>query len=408
MTEAELNTDFQSVFLKNDYDRGVSESAEGDEIMTENTSLSNVNELTSDILNYTKPSKSPISEAKTLENTAENDDFSIESDVSSLPPKDHPTDNEWLDIMGSGNFKKKILKPGIGYDTRPERGDEVTVDIKYFLNQVLFEENQDLKFIVGDYDVIQGLDLVVCLMEKSEVAKVIIPAKLAYGKIGRSPDIPPESDIECDIELKEVVTIDQTSLTVLERLQLGDKKRIRGNFFYERTEYIDAIHCYERAASYLEGVRDSSGSTTEESQKVVDMQIKVYNNMAASHLKLSAYKAALKSVESVLKVQPKNVKALFRKAKILGVQGLTDEAITFLKYAASLEPETKIIQAELTKLRNQKKKEEQSQKAMYRRMFPQIETKKTSSFSKITIWKAVSVGVMAAVAGMAAYRQFHS
>jgi len=134
------------------------------------------------------------------------------------------------------------------------------------------------------------------------------------------------------------------------------KKRSRGNFFYGRGEYIDAIHCYERAGDYLDGVRNCSESTPELLQEVVNMRLKVYNNTAACHLKLSAYGAALKSVESVLKVQPNNVKALYRKGKILGIKGSTDEAIACMIRAAMLEPETKVIQSELMKLRNRRKK----------------------------------------------------
>ncbi len=45
-------------------------------------------------------------------------------------------------------------------------------------------------------------------------------------------------------------------------------------------------------------------------------RLKAYNNMAAAQLKLQAYGPAMKSVEAVLKCQPKNVKALFRKGKV--------------------------------------------------------------------------------------------
>lgn len=330
-----------------------------------------------------------------------------EKNESETPEKEK--DEEWLDIMGSGDFKKKTIKPGLGQDTRPTRGDYVVVDASYYVNGTLFEEKVDLKFIIGDLDVIQGIDLVVCLMEKGEKAKVMIPSKLAYGTVGLLPDVPPNADIECDIELKEIEPINEETLSVAERLKLGNEKRSRGNFFYDRAQFIDAIHCYERAAEYLDGVRDGSNSSPEELQEVVDMRLKVYNNMAASHLKLNAYSAALKSVESVLKVQPKNVKALFRKGKILGTQGLTDEAIACMKAVANLEPETKVIQVELTKLRNRKKKEEQTQKAMYQRMFKSEPKKIPSPVSQFRKWSFISCGVLAVAIGSAvAYRQYHT
>ncbi|KAG8188044.1 hypothetical protein JTE90_009918 [Oedothorax gibbosus] len=315
-------------------------------------------------------------------------------------------EDEWLDIMGSGNFKKKVLKPGLGHETRPSRGDMVTVNYKIYLNDSLIEEKENLKFIVGDLDVIQGIDLVVCLMEKQEKAKVLIPSKLAFGKLGRPPSVPADANIECDVELKDVEDPNY-DLTVTERLKFGNEKRLRGNYFYERGEYLESIHCYERAIEYLDGVRDCSNSSKEESQEIVNIRIKVYNNMAASHLKLSAYDSALSSVELVLKVQPQNVKALFRKAKILGEKGSTDEALSCIKIAARLEPNTKVIQTELTKLINKKKKEEQSQKAMYQRMFPKSEPKKSSA--KVYKWSMLAGGgVLALAVGIAAYRHIHT
>ncbi|GFU44348.1 peptidyl-prolyl cis-trans isomerase FKBP8 [Nephila pilipes] len=263
-----------------------------------------------------------------------------EIENASLDAQDLAED-EWLDISGSGNFKKKIIKKGLGQDTRPFRGDLVIADISLYAKSVLIEENRDLKFIVGDLDVLQGIDLVAHLMEKGEKAKVIIPPKLAYGKKGRLPHVTPDTEIECDIEIKEVQRVDMDSLSAAEKLQYGSDKRLRGNTYYERGDYVDAVHCYERAIAYLDSIHDCSGMSTEDSQEIVNMRIKVHNNLAASHLKLSAYSAALNSVELVLKVQPKNVKALFRKAKILGAQGSTDEAIVCLSLAANLEPDTK-------------------------------------------------------------------
>ncbi|GFR22335.1 peptidylprolyl isomerase [Trichonephila clavata] len=327
-------------------------------------------------------------------------------DMFSCALKDTDED-EWLDILGNGSFKKKIIKKGLGPDTYPLRGDIVTADISLYAKDSLIEKNKDIKFIVGDLDVLQGIDLVSHLMEKEEKAKVIIPPKLAYGEKGCFPYVASDTDIECDIEIKEVQHVDINSLSVSEKLKYGNDKRLRGNYFYDRGDFVDSVHCYERAIAYLDSIHDCSGMSTEESQSIVDMRIKVHNNMAAAHLKLSAYSAGLHSVELVLKVQPKNVKALFRKAMILGAQGFTDEAIVCLRFAASLEPDTKIIQVELNKFENKRKKEVQSQKAMYQRMFPQTSPRK-SSFSKALKWSLVTGSVLAVAVGMAAYRQYHS
>lgn len=53
-----------------------------------------------------------------------------------------------------------------------------------------------------------------------------------------------------------------------------------------------------------------------ELQELLEIRVKVYNNLAAAQMKISAYDAALTSVDNVLRCQPENVKALFRKGKV--------------------------------------------------------------------------------------------
>lgn len=55
---------------------------------------------------------------------------------------------------------------------------------------------------------------------------------------------------------------------------------------------------------------------SDELRELFDDRIKTLNNMAQAQLKLQAYEPALNSVDAVLKCQPKNVKALFRKGKV--------------------------------------------------------------------------------------------
>ena len=56
--------------------------------------------------------------------------------------------------------------------------------------------------------------------------------------------------------------------------------------------------------------------TKSQIQDLIEIRIKVYNNLAAAQMKISAYDTALSSVDNVLRCQPENVKALFRKGKV--------------------------------------------------------------------------------------------
>lgn len=132
---------------------------------------------------------------------------------------------------GNDQLKKKVLEEGKGRDSRPQKGQNVKINLKTCLSDgTLVEEQSDLSFTLGDGDVIQvkwtilfkwksknglisqshkrfyivcfifltsvsfsysmklffqALDLTVMLMEMGEKALVQANAKYAYGERGR-------------------------------------------------------------------------------------------------------------------------------------------------------------------------------------------------------------------------------
>ncbi len=67
-----------------------------------------------------------------------------------------------------------------------------------------------------------------------------------------------------------------------------------------------------------------------EADKLIDERIKVYNNLSAAQLKVNVPDDALHSIEVVLKLQPHNVKALFRKGMVGTLRKC--KIITFCQY----------------------------------------------------------------------------
>lgn len=61
-------------------------------------------------------------------------------------------------------------------------------------------------------------------------------------------------------------------------------------------------------------------------------------------MKICAWDAALISIDAVLTCKPENVKALYRKGKILDMKGNVNSAIPLLQKAAILDPENRAIQ----------------------------------------------------------------
>lgn len=85
------------------------------------------------------------------------------------------------------------------------------------------------------------------------------------------------------------------------------------------------MQCYRRALDYLDevegGIKDikpdgQENVTDATLQSLLEDRLNVSNNMAAAQIKLGHYDAALNLLQTVLRCQPENVKALYRKAKV--------------------------------------------------------------------------------------------
>jgi FK506-binding protein 8 len=82
----------------------------------------------------------------------------------------------------------------------------------------------------------------------------------------------------------------------------------------------------------------------QELQDLLDDRIKTYNNLAQAQMKLEAWDSAIASLKNVLKIEPNNEKALYRKAKAFIEKGKVDEAIGILRRITRLYPDNKLSQ----------------------------------------------------------------
>ena len=105
-------------------------------------------------------------------------------------------------------LKKEDLKVGTGPATKS--GD--TVRVHYtgtLLNGTKFDSSRDrnepFEFTLGQGMVIKGWDEGVVGMKKGGQRKLTIPADKAYGPNGSPPKIPPNSPLNFDVELVEIV-----------------------------------------------------------------------------------------------------------------------------------------------------------------------------------------------------------
>ncbi|KAK7073188.1 Peptidyl-prolyl cis-trans isomerase fkbp8 [Halocaridina rubra] len=304
------------------------------------------------------------------------EEVSVEGKTEVLP-------DEWLDVLGSGGLKKKIIRAGI-VDSRPMKGDTVVIQAQGKLEDgTEVDKHSQLMFTVGDSEVIVGLDMIVPLMDKGEVAEVQIDPRFAFGSQGLPPSIPGNATVTYTVELLDYGPDEAPiEIPIAKRMAIGNRKRERGNWWFNRQEYGMAIQCYSSAVDFLDDDAEEYGEDVRpEVKDILEERLKAMNNMGAAQIKIEAYEVALKSFEAVLKCQPNNVKAIFRKGKVLGLQGKYKEAIVELKKALELEPEARPIHLELVRIREKAKAAADAEKSLYGRMLG-ITREMTQSDSK--------------------------
>ena len=105
------------------------------------------------------------------------------------------------------NLKTKILKEGKG--KKCEKGNTITVHYTGKLKDgTIFDSSVErgtpLDFVLGIGQVIEGWDRGVEGMKIGEKRILEIPSTMAYGETGAGGVIPPNADLEFEVELIEI------------------------------------------------------------------------------------------------------------------------------------------------------------------------------------------------------------
>ncbi|KAM9754176.1 FKBP prolyl isomerase 16 isoform 2-T3 [Menidia menidia] len=261
---------------------------------------------------------------------------------------------DWESISEDRLLRKKVLKSGDSEGSLSTWGQEVTVKMQGVLeDRTVVEKDCKLVFVIGDGDVNQALEECVMTMHKGEITLLLADSQYTYGLLGREPDIPSWAPILYQLQLLEFRDKpDPLTLSIADRIRIGNQKRERGNFHFQREEYSLAATAYRVALEVLTThSRDGSDVGVQaEEEEVQEYRVKCLNNLATTQLKLEQVDEALHTSRDVLTLEPNNVKALFRAGKLLSDKGEYKEAMEVLKKALKLEPATKAIHAELSKL----------------------------------------------------------
>lgn len=361
----------------------------------------------------------------------DNDDNAKTEEVDGDDDGEEREEEDECDILGNKQLIKRIIKKAPASAKRPNRGDLVTITFTGKLEDgTIVEKEERFQCHVGDYEVVQGLDMVLPMMHVGEQAQLTVDPRFGYGTIGLKKEnsgetvVPPNAHLIYDLELLDVKYEDFADLKTFDILRkYGARKKERANYFYKRVEYNNAIHLYRRALDYLDnrdgdpeaefGKEDLELSNSD-SQSLLEDRLIVYNNLAMAQIKIGAFDAALQSVEHVLRCQPNNSKALYRKGRVLEGKADTQGAIKLFQKVATLEPDNRAVQSDLARLFIKARREEHNEKEMYQKMLGQAKKMEQTTAvrqkaplvdnSKLKLLGFLMGTILIGVAGVAIYR----
>ncbi|XP_017691650.1 PREDICTED: peptidyl-prolyl cis-trans isomerase FKBP8-like [Lepidothrix coronata] len=256
----------------------------------------------------------------------------------------------WSDLTDDRLLRKRVVRAGLG-GPQPRPGQEVSVKVLGALEDGgLVERDPRLTFVPGHGDVVQALELGVPTMQPGEISFFLAACPYAYGRPGREPDVPPEAPLLFEVTLLEVRDgPDPQPLPPAARLRLGSQRRERGNFHFARADFAAALRSYRLALHALDGPATAPPGPEEE-EELQEQRVKCLNNCAAAELKLGRVEEALAACEAALRISPDNGRALLRRGQLLAEQGRDAEAALVLRRALELDPASKVIHAELSRL----------------------------------------------------------
>ncbi|KAH7820533.1 putative peptidyl-prolyl isomerase [Monocercomonoides exilis] len=266
-----------------------------------------------------------------------------------LPGTEVNLEDSRVDVKSECPMKvvKRILKAGSG----PKPQLRATVYILYdalLKDRTVVRSFQDpespFQFNLGLGRVSRGMDVAVGSMQVGEKSEFTIASDfLRRKKKNRKQKHRPKLPIIYQIEL---IAFDKEPITDNEKFETAMLKKERGNKFVKFGKWKVARREYDRGLRFIENLDDSQDIRKDQLQA---LRIALHLNKCLCFLKMDPPKLSFVKDEanSVLKMDPTNAKALYRRSQVYVKQGDLRLARTDLRAALVSAPADSTVKAEL-------------------------------------------------------------
>lgn len=295
----------------------------------------------------------------------------------------------WLkveDIHSDGTLVKKVLKEGDGWE-RPKEGSLVTIDAEYSVydmsagkvkSDVPFLKSDNVKFVIGDGDVLDGLDRAVQSMKAKEVAIVTVFPQHAFKTAANllTPEIIAKGVTESDVisvklSVKEFDKAkDMWSMSFDEKADEMEARKKKGNDLIKVKRNELAKKSYERAVAFFDS--PTSELDPELKKRVNQLLVQCHLNLSVCNNRLGDRNKVIEHCKKALEIEPSNIKALYRRGCAYLSMDDFYSAESDFKYAISLDPGNVDIRRKHVELKKLRAAQDKKDKKLYSNMFTRL------------------------------------
>lgn len=179
-----------------------------------------------------------------------------------------------------------------------------------------------------------------------------------------------KSDSDDDLDESTVMN----SYSVSESIQLASSSKEAGNAAFKLNQYVDARLHYETAIKYLTPHKDlrEPAVTADEKSEISSLLVSLHSNNSMVFFKQENWKSSASCANQALKLDPLNVKGLFRRAQCHIKTGNIEDAKMDLQKVLDLDPSNGAARKELAELVKLIRAEQQKAKSAYSGAFGQM------------------------------------
>jgi len=247
-------------------------------------------------------------------------------------------ESEPIELVEDGGLTKTILREGSG--ETPSENDTVYVHYVGTLedgSEFDSSRSRDEKFNfeIGVGNVIKAWDIGVATMKRGEISTFNCSPEYAYGESGAPPQIPPNASLKFEIELFDF-SIPKWKMSVDEKIAAAVADKAKGTEHFKQGDFWKAKDCYEQALDWVETLHNE---TPQQKHQVAELKTGCLLNQTLMMQKLAMWGESIAPCNAVLKEDPTNTKALYRRGISEMNFGMQEDAKNTLLQAAKLAPQ---------------------------------------------------------------------